>query len=348
MEKLKALFAGARARRPMLDHAVRAYQRYQAEAGDQMAAAVTFYWFLSLFPLLLVAMSVTGYLLGGDATATVSRALSGYLPDQLIRTIDTTLTTAKGKAGLIGAAGLLLSGLGWVDSLRQSLRTMWHHNVQAGNIVTQKVADVVVLVGLFATISASVVVTAATTAATGTVVSFLGLSHTTTASVFTQVLTYLLAWLGDTVLFVFVLTRLPRLHCPLRRVLGGAVGGALGFQVLKFAGALYVAHTTSKGQATYGTFAVVVGLLLFLNLVSRYLLLTAAFVVTAPYDSDVAPSGTASAALAREAGVPPDYLDTTSLHDGAPTGLGPALRGSAPATATRAGRGARRSDAAGG
>ena len=76
-------------------------------------------------------------------------------------------------------------------------------------------------------------------------------------------------------------------------MLRGAVFGAVGFEVIKSLGAFYVGRTTSKGEATYGTFAVVVGLLLFLNLVSRLILLTAAFVVTSPYDSDVLPSGSA-------------------------------------------------------
>jgi membrane protein len=78
---------------------------------------------------------------------------------------------------------------------------------------------------------------------------------------------------------------------------------------------------------------VVVGLLLFLNLVSRLLLLTAAFVVTAPYDSDVAPSGTASPEQARKAGIPQQYADGTPddppavLDDGAPTPLAAAVQG---------------------
>jgi membrane protein len=98
-------------------------------------------------------------------------------------------------------------------------------------------------------------------------------------------------------------TRLPRVSQPFRKVITSAVFGAVGFEVIKFAGAFYVARTTSKGEATYGAFAVVVGLLLFLNLISRWILLTAAFAVTKPYNSDVLPSGTASAsASAAQAG----------------------------------------------
>ena len=132
-------------------------------------------------------------------------------------------------------------------------------------------------------------------------------------------------------------TRLPRVKTPVIRVLRAAVFGAVGFEILKFIGAFYVARTTSKGEATYGTFAVVVGLLLFLNLISRLILLTAAFAVTAPYDSDVAPSGTADREQARKAGIPQEYADNTDpdhpptlLGDGSPSPLKAAVQGKTP------------------
>src|SRR3954447_24108632 len=309
------------------------YGRYQADAGDRLAAAVTFYWFLSLFPLLLLAISLLGYVYGDDAPKHVTSALSGYLPEQLVTTIGDTLVSAKGKAGIIGIVGLLLSGLGWVDGLREAIRSIWHQNVKAGNIVTRKVVDVLVLVGLFATIGASVVIAGATTAASDGVIEQLGLTGTTGATLFTQALAYVLSAVADTMLFLYMFTRLPRVSQPIRRVLKSAIFGAIGFEIIKYAGAFYVARTTTKGEATYGTFAVVVGLLLFLNLISRWILLTAAFAVTRPYDSDVAPSGTATQEQARKSGIPPEYADNDPdeppvlLDDGAPTPLQPVLEG---------------------
>ena len=309
MTRVTDTFTAARERRPFLDHLVRTYGRYQADGGDRLAAAVTFYWFLSLFPILLLAIAVLGFVYGDAAPAKVSGGLQGYLPQQLVDTIGETLADAKGKAGLLGLIGLLLSGLGWIDGLREAIRSIWHHNVTAGNLVTRKLVDIVVLVGLLATIGASIVITGATTAATEGVLGVLQVENTQAAKVFTQALAYLLSGVADTALFVYMFTRLPRISSPIRRVLRAAVFGAVGFEVLKFAGAYYVARTTSKGEATYGTFAVVVGLLLFLNLVSRLILLTAAFAVTAPYDSDVAPSGTADREQARQAGIPEAYAD---------------------------------------
>jgi membrane protein len=332
----KSALPRAREKRPFLDHLIRMYGRYQADAGDRLAAAVTFYWFLSLFPILLLAIAILGYVYGNSAPQHVTSALSGYLPGNLVKTIGDTLVSAKGKAGVIGIIGLLLSGLGWVDGLREAIRSIWHQNVTAGNIITRKLVDIVVLAGLFATIGASIVITGATTAATGYVIHLLGLSSTAAAKVFTQVLAYLLSAVADTALFVYMFTRLPKVSQPFRKVLKSAVFGAVGFEVIKFAGAFYVARTTTKGQATYGTFAVVVGLLLFLNLISRWILLTAAFAVTKPYDSDALPSGTASPEQARKAGIPTECADDdaddppTLYDDGAPTPLQPAVEGKTP------------------
>jgi membrane protein len=306
MNRLKAALAALRQKRPLVDHLVRMYGRYQADTGDRLAAAVTFYWFLSLFPILLIAVYVTSLTLGSGAGNQVTDGLRPYLGDATAGAVGKVVQNSAGKAGLIGLAGTLLSGLGWIQALREAIRTMWHQSVTAGNVVTRKVADAVTLVGLFAVIAGSVVLSGAATAATTSVLDLLGQSNTTGATFFTIAFSYALGAVVDVFIFLYLFRRLAKVPTTVRGVLKGAVFGAIGFEVLKAFGAFYIGRTTSKGEATYGTFAVVVGLLLFLNLVSRLVLYAAAFVVTAPYNSDVRPSGTA---------------------DGAPTPLRPALTG---------------------
>jgi membrane protein len=329
--KPAAAFAALRAKRPFLDHLVRTVQRYQADTGDRLAAAVTFYWFLSLFPLLLVAIWLFSLVKGDSAVAEVRDALGGYLPPQLVDTIGNVVANSAQKAGVIGIVGLLLSGLGWIDALREAIRTVWHQNVKAGNLVTRRVADVVALVGLFATIAASVFLTGLLGSGPSWLLERFGVDGTTAAVWFTKVLGLVLTGLADLALFLYLFVRLARVPTPLREVVKGALFGAVGFGVLKLVGGYYVERTTSRGEATYGTFAVVVGLLLFLNLVSRLVLLSAAFTVTGPYDSDVRPSGTADPEQARKAGIPQEYADTdlNLQEDGAPTPLRAAVQGSA-------------------
>ncbi|MDX6265483.1 MAG: rane protein [Frankiales bacterium] len=328
MTKPGDLLDRVRRKRPFIDHLVRTFQRYQADGGDRLASGVTFYWFLSLFPILLIAVFFTRVALGADAGRQITDGLGPYLGDPTAKAVAKVVQDSAGKAGVIGLLGTLLSGLGWIEALREAIRTIWHQNIKAGNIVTRKIADVIALVGLFAVIVASVVVSGAATAATDNVLSFLGLSETSGAKAFTWASSYLLGAVIDVGIFLYLFVRLAKVRTPLRRVLKGALFGAVGFEVLKFVGAFYIGRTTSKGEATYGSFAVVVGLLLFLNLVSRLVLYTAAFTVTAPYDDDVPPSGTADPEQARKAGIPEQFAgsDLNLTEDGAPTPLGSALR----------------------
>jgi membrane protein len=106
------------------------------------------------------------------------------------------------------------------------------------------------------------------------------------------------------------------------------------FEVLKRVGAVYIERTTEN--PVYGTFAVIVGLLVWINIVSRMLLFCAAWTVTQPYDSDIEPSGTASVEAARKADIPTEFADNDPddppaiQQDGAPSPLAAAVQGAAP------------------
>jgi hypothetical protein len=127
---------------------------------------------------------------------------------------------------------------------------------------------------------------------------------------------------------------LPKVQSPFRRVLKGALLAGVLFEVLKRVGALYIERTTEN--PIYGAFAVIVGLLVWINIVSRMLLICAAWTVTAPYDSDVEPSGTANAEAAKKAGIPTEFADEDPdaapalQEDGAPSPLAAACRGRRP------------------
>ena len=115
-----------------------------------------------------------------------------------------------------------------------------------------------------------------------------GLDGSTAANVLLRVAGYALAILVDMALFTFMFTRLPKVASPMRTVLKGALFGAIGFEILKTIGSLLVKSATQN--PVYGAFAVVVGLLIWINYLSRFTMFVAAWTVTAPQDSDVRPS----------------------------------------------------------
>src|SRR5262245_42261456 len=64
------------------DHLLRTFQRYQVRRGNLLAGSVTYYAFLSFFPLVALAFAVFGYVVAfrPDALDTLVRAINEQLP----------------------------------------------------------------------------------------------------------------------------------------------------------------------------------------------------------------------------------------------------------------------------
>ncbi|WP_232291650.1 YihY/virulence factor BrkB family protein [Frankia sp. QA3] len=335
--------AGAvRAKRPFLDHLVRAYSRYTADGGDRLAASATYFAFLSFFPIVALAFAVTGFVVDAypDVQDSLTKQINDYLPGLADKLDVTSIGNAKVGVGLIGLLGLLLAGLAWIDALRDALRLIWHQDIDVGNIIKRRLRDITVLAGLGLTLLASLVVTSLSTSATGTFLDWIGLSGSTAAAWVTGILALLVALAIDTAVFLYLFWRLPR-QTDRSRSVRGAMLGAVGLEILKVVGTWLIGQTT--GNPVYGTFAVIVGLLIWINIVMRWTLFVAAWTVTAPYASDVYPSGTAASPEAHRPAASPNRdasrrdtshgLASSSAQDTAT----PALPGSDPSPSNRSG-----------
>lgn len=348
---VKAAPARLRRRRPAIDHLVRAYGRYAADAGDRLAASVALPGFLSFFPLLALAFFVLGFVLTGslDTQRSVLDATRDYIPGLLCSSkvpgfacasgqIDIAeLGKARAGAGVIGVVGLLITGTGWVDALRAGLRSVWHQNVLAGNVILVKLWDTLILAGLGVALLASIAVSGVTNSATSFVLDQVGLEGSVVGNIGVKLIGYVVSIAVNVALFLFLFAVLPKVQTPIRKVVRGALLAAVGFLVLQLLGAVYIKHTT--GNPVYGTFAAIIGLLIWINVICRFTLFCAAWTVTAPYDSDVAPSGTSSPELAEQAGLPREYAGggpddpATTVGGGAPSPLRAAVQGRAPSQA---------------
>lgn len=274
-------------------------RRYNAARGNQLAGAMTYFGFLSLFPLIAIAFAVVGYLVRvyPDARAELEALLQENLPGLVgPGGIDVGEIAAGGEArvaaGLGGAAGLLYSGLGWIESLRQSLRTVWAVAPDDRNIVIRKATDLLVLVALGGTVLLTTAVSSVATASTSSVLDLLGLSSGRAASVLLQVLAVVLVIVANTVVLTVVFTRLPGHRLPWRNTWTGALLGAVGIEVLKQVATLLLTGTSTN--PVYGAFAGVVTVLVWINTVSRVVVYAAAWSVTGPVptvEADVAAHG---------------------------------------------------------
>ena len=282
---------------PGLDHLVKALARYWNDSCDRLAAAVTYYAFLSLFPLLLLIASVIGYLLRDqmERRQQLLEYLSDYLPPALAESLVRIVSEHAATTGLLGVLGLLIAGLGWVDALRESIRAVWHQPSPTGSIIRKKLMDVLILAGLGVTALVSVGVSAVATELAALGYSFFDIpTDQAVARAALQALAFGLAVLSDVALLTYLLLRLPRSAEPFFRVVQASFVGALLLEFAKYLGFYYFDLVLDKGANVYGvSLATAIGLLLWVNLMARFMMFTAAWAVTAPYRSDVPPSGSA-------------------------------------------------------
>ncbi|MCA1692455.1 MAG: YihY/virulence factor BrkB family protein, partial [Actinobacteria bacterium] len=104
-------------------------ERYGEVRGNNIAAAVTLQSFLSLFPLILVAVAVIGFLSAsdtGDVAQSIIRSL-GLDGDAAQAVTDAVSTAEESRraASVVGLAGLLWSGLGLVNALQFAFNQVW-------------------------------------------------------------------------------------------------------------------------------------------------------------------------------------------------------------------------------
>ncbi|HVF20439.1 MAG TPA: YihY/virulence factor BrkB family protein [Mycobacteriales bacterium] len=351
-DNAKVRLGRARERRPWLDHLVRAAGRYKADAGDRLAASLTFYAFLSLFPLALLGVSVLGFALNGreELQDEIFTSLVGAVPglaDTFAENLEAIRTNA-GKTGIAALIGVLLAGLGGVTSLRDSLRLMWHQNPAQGNFVTGKLHSVVTLLVLGVTLLASIAVTTIASSLLGNLLDAVGIGSSRPAKLLAGTFALGLALGADLLMFLYIFRRLPKVDWPLRRVVRGALFASVGFGVLKYIATFYVGRAVSSNSELYGPVGAVIGILVGLNLICRFILFSAAWTVTAPGSDDVLPSATASpAAAARSGGTAtpdgpatpdPRGTTTTSVPQPRRTAAGVAARAEARVSPSSAGR----------
>jgi membrane protein len=274
-----------RRRRPWFDHLARAGGRYQRTQGDLMAAGVTYFAFLSLFPVLLLVASVIGLVLSGDALLqqqlfdAIREAFPGRLGNQVVVQLRSAIDSA-GVVGLIGLVGFLYAGLRTMDKLRVGMERIWKGHVDEPEFLRDNLQDLVALVVLAALGIASLGFTGGVTQGTAWLLDLFGLEDEPGFGVLTWVLGLALAVVGDVVVFLWLLRVVPSVNHPLRRLLPGALFGAAGFEALKLLGGFYLSLISQS--LTASVFGGAVGILVWINLVARFSFFTAAWTASLP------------------------------------------------------------------
>jgi membrane protein len=254
----------------------RTYLRYGRLRGNRLAGAVSFYGFVSLFPLLVIAAAVVARAAGPLQVADLQEIVNENLPG--LELDVAVFANNAGTIGLIGGVVLLWSGLSWVDATRAAVRSMWEEDDQPGSFVVRKALDLGALVGLGLVLALSWSATVLVGSAADQILEWIGLE----GAVLGRVAAITLAIVSSSALFGYLLSGLPRIRVPWRVLVPISLTGGLLFELLKQIVTQFA--VLAAPNSTYAAFAVPLALIGWIYVVTRVLMLLAAFSAEWAYD----------------------------------------------------------------
>jgi len=239
-------------------------KKYGDDEGGRQAALITYYGFLSIFPLLLLGVAILSRVLA-DHPDLRRRLIAEIVPQALRPTVEHSLATLPTSTIplVVGLIGLLFSGTGVVFSAYQTLNHVAavRHRFRAG-FLSRYVRVFAVLATLMAGALATGALTVVATALPGQ-----------------PAVQRAAAVLGSALVVFAVLLLGARLllarPAPVRALWPGAVLGAAAVTVVLNAGAPLLARLVAKAGPVYGSFATVAGMFALLYLVGQALVYAA-------------------------------------------------------------------------
>ena len=224
------------------------------DQGNYLAATVTYYAFISIFPLLLIASSVLGFLLQGNADLrqeVLTSALSQF------PIVGTQLGAPQGLQGsasavVVGAIAALYGVLGLGQAAQNAVNVAWAipRNSRLNPLVSRLRSFVLLILA-----GTTVLLVATLSSAASHLTMFGAGAHDGIRALFLLVSLSLNA---------VVISTMMRLATPqaetFRQVLPGGLAIAVMWQVLQWAGGVYVARVVSRANDLNAVFALVLGL----------------------------------------------------------------------------------------
>ena len=314
LARVRAALEHARAKSRLLDHGVRMQQHYgRVNAGSQ-AGAVTYFAFLSFFPILALGFFVVGYIARYfpdaqsnlvDGIEQVFPGMIGTGPGQIKLS---SIQSAAATVGIIGVVTLVYSGLGWLSGMRTALQVVFElPRSRRPNFLVGKLRDLATLVVVGFTLLTSVGLSGVVTRYSTELLDLAGLAHDLYWTV--DVAAVLVALVANTLLFFVLFTVLARPRIPDLSLWQGALIGSIAFEILKQLSSFLLAAT--QRSPAFQAFGIALILLIWINYFSRVVMYAAAWAYTAP---------TARAARERESRpVPPEAMALRARVD-APRG----------------------------
>lgn len=235
------------------------------DQGTYLAALITYYAFISLFPALLLLTTVLGVVLAGHP----------QLQEQILRSavaqfpvIGPQLGQPQGLSGgtvgvVVGIAGALYGGLGVGQAVQNAMDTLWAvPRNERRDPIRARARSLLLLLLLGSALIATTIL-----AAFNRISQSFGMAGRAGIVV--------AAVLINAGVCLVVLRAATARDVSYRQVAPGALAAAIVWQLLQWFGAIYISQVVKSSSATNSVFALVLGLLAFLYLIATTLLLCA-------------------------------------------------------------------------
>lgn len=244
---------------------VAVFKRFGEHAGGRLATAISYWGFFSIFPLLLVFVTVLNIVLEDDPN-TRQDLVDGALGQIPVLGTDLANTqSALGGSWTTIVAALLVAlwaGLAAANALQKAVDEIWDTPMfERPNGAVLRLRSVVVLVILAVGLSVSTLAVSA--------------AHFEDFGALTVAASLVISFVVQTSMLVATFKLFISGPNPLRELLPGALAAAAGIVALQTIGTFIVNRYIAGASDTYGTFAVVIALLSWFFLVSRVVLLGA-------------------------------------------------------------------------
>jgi YihY family inner membrane protein len=251
-------------RHRMLGFPFAVFQKYGEDQGGYLAATISYYGFFSIFPLLLVFTTILGYVVEKNSSAYKSIVNSALAQFPVIgHQLQTHSLSGSGLALAIGVVAALWAGMGVFMAAQNAMDHVWDVPfVERPNFLTSRLRALAMLALLGGGLLATTVL-----AGLGSFGASYGVGWKIGSIALSTALNFLLFWVGFRLLTAHEVTW--------RQLRGGAIAAAVMYEILQALGGWYVGHVVKGASQTYGTFALVIGLLSWVYLAAHITLLAA-------------------------------------------------------------------------
>lgn len=282
----------------------RALTRYGDARGPLLARGMSFSAIFSVFAGLYVLFAVFG--IWFEASPGLRDGVIGLLETAVPGLLDTGgggalpvdalfSVPALGISGLIVLAVLANTAAGWLGAFREGVQTIFGLPKPGRPALLIWLLDLAALLGIGVLLLVSAVLSIAASRVLGLLLAALELD-TAWAGPATATGALAVALVLDTATLYLLFRVQARVPVPTPQLLVGAVLGAVGYGVLKYVGATLL--TGAGSNPLLAGFAVIIGLLVWFNLMMQWLLLLAAWLAEGPRSDGAAPSDSAAPASA--------------------------------------------------